>query len=42
MPGVRRLPKQAQTYVRCMEELVGVPAGVVSVGPAREQSLPVA
>jgi adenylosuccinate synthase len=24
-----------------MEELVGVPASVVSIGPAREQSLPV-
>jgi adenylosuccinate synthase len=36
------LPKQAQAYVRRMEELVGVPARVVSVGPAREQSLPVA
>ena len=36
------LPKQAQGYVRRMEELVGVPVGVVSVGPAREQSLPVA
>jgi adenylosuccinate synthase len=36
------LPKNAQRYVRRMEELVGVPVGVVSVGPAREQSLPVA
>ena len=36
------LPKQAQAYVRRMEALVGVPVGVVSVGPAREQSLPVA
>ena len=35
------LPKQAQAYVRRMEELVGVPVSVVSVGPAREQSLPV-
>jgi adenylosuccinate synthase len=35
------LPKQAQAYVRRIEELVGVPASVVSVGPAREQSLPV-
>ena len=35
------LPKQAQAYVRRMEELVGVPASLVSVGPAREQSLPV-
>jgi adenylosuccinate synthase len=36
------LPKNAQAYVRRMEELVGVPANVVSVGPAREQSLAVA
>jgi adenylosuccinate synthase len=36
------LPKQAQAYVRRMEELVGVPVRSVSVGPAREQSLPVA
>jgi adenylosuccinate synthase len=36
------LPKNAQAYVRRMEELVGVPVSVVSVGPAREQSLPVA
>ncbi len=35
------LPKQAQDYVRRMQELVGVPVSVVSVGPAREQSLPV-
>jgi adenylosuccinate synthase len=35
------LPKAARGYVRRIEELVGVPASVVSVGPAREQSLPV-
>jgi adenylosuccinate synthase len=35
------LPKQAREYVRRMEELVGVPTSVVSIGPAREQSLPV-
>jgi adenylosuccinate synthase len=35
------LPKNARAYVRRMEELVGVPATVVSIGPAREQSLPV-
>ena len=34
------LPKQAREYVRRMEELVGVPVSVVSIGPAREQSLP--
>jgi adenylosuccinate synthase len=36
------LPKQARAYVRRMEELVGVPVSIVSVGPAREQSLQVA
>jgi adenylosuccinate synthase len=35
------LPKQALAYVRRMEELVGVPVSIVSVGPAREQSLPI-
>jgi adenylosuccinate synthase len=36
------LPKEAQRYVRFLEELGEVPVSVVSVGPAREQSLPVA
>jgi adenylosuccinate synthase len=35
------LPKAAREYVRRIEELVGVPVSVVSIGPAREQSLPV-
>ncbi|HEX5938306.1 MAG TPA: adenylosuccinate synthase [Actinomycetota bacterium] len=35
------LPKAARDYVRRIEELVDVPISVVSVGPAREQSLPV-
>ena len=35
------LPANAQAYVRRIEELGGVPVSVVSVGPAREQSLPV-
>jgi adenylosuccinate synthase len=35
------LPKQAQAYVRRIEELASVPVSVVSVGPGREQSLPV-
>ena len=34
------LPKAAREYVRRIEELVDVPVSVVSVGPAREQSLP--
>ncbi|HEY7476637.1 MAG TPA: adenylosuccinate synthase [Actinomycetota bacterium] len=36
------LPKEAQRYVRFLEELGEVSVSVVSVGPAREQSLPVA
>ncbi len=36
------LPKQARSYLRRIEELVGVPVSVVSVGPARDQSLRVA
>jgi adenylosuccinate synthase len=35
------LPKEAQQYVRFLEELGGVPVSVVGVGPAREQSIPV-
>jgi adenylosuccinate synthase len=34
------LPKEAQGYVRFLEELGGVRVSVVGVGPAREQSLP--
>ena len=34
------LPKAARAYVRRIEELVDVPVSIVSVGPAREQSLP--
>jgi adenylosuccinate synthase len=35
------LPKEAQQFVRFLEELGGVPVSVVGVGPAREQSVPV-
>jgi adenylosuccinate synthase len=35
------LPKQARDYVGRIRELAGVPVSVVSVGPSREQSLPV-
>jgi adenylosuccinate synthase len=35
------LPKPAVAYIRRLEELIGVPASVVSIGPARGQSLPV-
>jgi len=33
------LPATARTYVARLHELVGVPIPMVSVGPAREQSL---
>ncbi len=33
------LPKEAQAYVRKIEELSGCPVAVISVGPAREQSI---
>jgi adenylosuccinate synthase len=39
--AVDDLPKEARRYVATIEELAGVPISVVSVGPAREQSLPV-
>jgi len=35
------LPVSAQDYVRRLEQLMGVPIRVVSVGPAREQTLEV-
>jgi adenylosuccinate synthase len=35
------LPAPARKYVDRVQDLVGVPVSVVSVGPAREQSLPV-
>jgi adenylosuccinate synthase len=34
------LPAPARKYVERLQDLVGVQAGVVSVGPGREQSLP--
>jgi adenylosuccinate synthase len=38
--SVDGLPTAARTYVERLQELAGVPISVVSVGPAREQSLP--
>jgi adenylosuccinate synthase len=35
------LPRNAKDYVQRLQDLSGVPIRVVSVGPAREQSLPV-
>ena len=36
------LPAQAQRYVRRIEELLGCPVGLISVGPSREQTIEVA
>jgi adenylosuccinate synthase len=33
------LPRQAQDYLKRIEELVGVPIGIVSVGPDRDETL---
>ncbi len=40
--GARRLedlPPQARAYITRIEELVGVPVGIVSVGPGRDQTI---
>jgi adenylosuccinate synthase len=34
-----KLPKQAQAYVHKLEELVAVPVGMISTGPAREDTI---
>ena len=34
------LPEAARAYVRRLEELVGVPVSMVSVGPGREAIIP--
>ncbi|HIY40222.1 MAG TPA: adenylosuccinate synthetase, partial [Candidatus Nocardiopsis merdipullorum] len=33
------LPKNAQTYVRTLEEMAGAPISAIGVGPGREQTL---
>ena len=35
----KKLPPQARAYVRKLEELTGCPASIISVGPAREQTI---
>jgi adenylosuccinate synthase len=40
--GVRafdELPKNAQTYVRTLEEMAGAPISAIGVGPGREETL---
>jgi len=42
--GVRRfqdLPENARAYVRRIEETMGAPAHLLSVGPEREQAIPI-
>lgn len=33
------LPQEAQAYIKRLEELVGVPVGIVSVGPGRDETI---
>lgn len=35
-----QLPTQAQVYVRKIEELIGVPVSIISVGPERDEIIP--
>jgi adenylosuccinate synthase len=35
----RDLPRQAQEYVRLIEECVGAPAGLIGVGQEREKTI---
>ena len=42
--GARRLqdlPENARSYLRRIEELLGAPLHLVSVGPEREQAIPI-
>jgi len=44
LTGVRsfdELPENAKAYVRKIEEVTGVPLAILSVGPGREQTIPV-
>jgi len=40
MRELGELPAGARKYLDRIQDLIGVPIGVVSVGPGREQSLP--
>jgi adenylosuccinate synthase len=35
----KKLPPQAQAYIRKLEQLIGCPVSIISVGPAREQTI---
>ncbi|HYC55486.1 MAG TPA: adenylosuccinate synthase [Candidatus Binatia bacterium] len=37
--SLEQLPEAARAYVRRLEELVGVPVGILSTGPGREQTM---
>jgi adenylosuccinate synthase len=37
--SLKKLPPQAQAYVKKLEELIGCPISLVSVGPSREQTI---
>jgi adenylosuccinate synthase len=37
--SLKKLPPQAQAYVKKLEELIGCPVSLVSVGPSREQTI---
>ncbi len=36
---VTQLPLEARNYVSRLEELIGVPIGMISTGPCREQTI---
>ena len=37
---VEDLPKEAQAYVAAIEESIGLPISMISVGPERDQIIP--
>ena len=42
MSGIRRyedLPENAKKYISKVEDLIGAPIGIISVGPDREQTI---
>ncbi len=36
---IKKMPKEAQAYIKKIEKLVGKPISIVSVGPAREETM---
>jgi len=39
MRDIKKLPEKARKYVERIAELAGVPLAIVSVGPARDQTI---